>query len=438
MLDSNIFWAVFEPSVNLMQGAFFAYFMCGVLGFRREGKLLHAGLYTLCALLEFGALTFFNYTSTFEGVAIFTYSMLMFVFALIFLVGSVPKKLFMSLVTVNAMSAGSILSTNIVSFIVNKPIMEYITQSSHLRLVTVAFSNLIFFAVLFTVKKIMSGRQMTLSGKEWMFLSADLLLSVCCYMFMYYAIFSSASITANLFIALGVLVILIINVTMYYLLVRLSLRHEIKLENTLLRQQTAFQSAEIKKTMLQYEEVQKVRHDFKNVLCVIQCLNDENKQKEIDEYIGDYLESQQQYARIISTGNSFVDAIVNAKLERARQEGIEVVVFSVTDLICDYSLDFCSLLGNLMDNAIRGCAGCVKKTIRLEIKQDDKSITVCVKNTVPAPVIANNPSLATSKKDEKNHGYGTKIVRETAERHGGFADFYDEGSMFCCNVIMYK
>ena len=74
----------------------------------------------------------------------------------------------------------------------------------------------------------------------------------------------------------------------------------------------------------------------------------------------------------------------------------------------------------------------------LDIHMEHSAYNITMLNTVNKPVMANNPKLITTKKDKELHGFGTKIIRDIAEKYDGSVDFYDTSDgQFCCSVILY-
>ena len=434
---SSVFWVIFELFINLLQGFFGAYIMIGCLKVRKY-KRQKPLLYILCTLVLFAAITFSNYNAYFEGIAIYVFALILFLFALAFLSGSICQKLFFAIAYTNASAVGSIFSTNLISYITKIPIYEFLSKSTTLRIITVIISNAVMFLILFIIKKITDKSQLILKESEWLLLSFDLAISIIAYMFLYYAIYSSESIQARFFEALCAVAIIVINISIYYLLARYSNRYKIQMENTLLRQKDEYQSKAIIETKKQYEALQKSRHDFNNFVCIIRGLNQEDKRDEIEKYIDNYQKSTVKSVRIIITGNSFIDAIVNTKISEAIELGIDVTTYISADIPEQIEIDMCNLIGNMFDNAIRATSNSKDKTIRFTIKGDDeaKSLNVCLKNSVDAPVLSANPNLTTDKQYKKSHGLGTKIIKDIAAKYNGFAEFYDEDGSFCCNVII--
>ncbi|MBQ3527410.1 MAG: GHKL domain-containing protein [Clostridia bacterium] len=228
-----------------------------------------------------------------------------------------------------------------------------------------------------------------------------------------------------------------INIVLYLFIYKIQKLQKSKYELELINEQVAHEAEVIKETKKQYDELQKVRHDFNNTVNVIRTLNTEGKGSEIEEYIQEYLKSQTVSKTMIKTGNSFVDAVINSKLSEAQQDGIKVSISAISDLKSEHNIDLCSLIGNLLDNAVRASKESSQKVIKLDIRREGESVVIAVKNTIDSSVLDKNPALVSDKSDKKNHGYGTKIIREIAKKHSGFADFYEEDGYFCCNVMLY-
>ena len=79
---------------------------------------------------------------------------------------------------------------------------------------------------------------------------------------------------------------------------------------------------------------------------------------------------------------------------------------------------------------------CAERRIELYFSaQNDSRIILC-KNTVAATVLADNPSLETTKRDKSSHGFGHRIVETIAKSYGGFVDYYEEDGMFCAQILL--
>ena len=59
-----------------------------------------------------------------------------------------------------------------------------------------------------------------------------------------------------------------------------------------------------------------------------------------------------------------------------------------------------------------------------------------IKNSLDKSVISHNPELKTTKKDKLNHGLGTSIIKDIANKYDGRYDYYEIDNTFCCSVIL--
>ena len=266
----------------------------------------------------------------------------------------------------------------------------------------------------------------------------QLCISIITFMFLYFASFNSTSKTLDLYITLSIIGLVSINLIAYYLLSRLSAHHLLELENAFFKQQQEYYIRSVNDMKQNYDTVQKIRHDFKNSLHVIRGLNEKGEPEKIEQYIGAFLDQNRSSVILVKTNCIYIDVLLSAKISEAAEHNIDVKLITALNLPSDEYIDMCNLLGNMFDNAIAAClkvpAG---RKILLDIIQKDNEVVICMKNTIVDSVLATNPDLLSEKADQKNHGYGTHIIRDIAKKHHGFADFYEEDSMFCCNVVMY-
>ncbi len=434
---NEFFWIIFELGISLMQSVLFAYFLCGCLKYKGTKKTRFIP-FVLCTLLVFGSVLLCNSVAFFEGMASFIYSLIVFVCAVIFFKGPICKKIFVALVPNNAISIGSVLIVNFISYILNKPIYEFLAQSSVTRIITVLMANLVFFLILFIIKKITEKRSLNLNNSEWLLLSISILLSTVSYVLISYAILQSQSYLVNFFCALSAAFVILINIIMYLLLAKYSQRNVLETENKLLKQHAEMQAETMRETKVQYNELRKARHDFNNTLKVIRSLGEAKGSDEITAYIDEYLDKQSSGIRFVETGNAYIDAVLNNKIAEAEKNDVSVFLTTINNFGDDINIELCSIISNMFDNAITASKDSRKKMIHLDIFEFNKGLTVRMKNSIDKSVLETNPNLVTSKPDKEKHGYGTRIIRDTAETVGGFADFYEEDGNFVCNVVLFN
>ena len=98
--------------------------------------------------------------------------------------------------------------------------------------------------------------------------------------------------------------------------------------------------------------------------------------------------------------------------------------------------DISVLMGNLLDNACEAAGRAREKKISVRILRQGNYVSICVENTVAAPVLAENPGLETTKEDRSLHGLGTKNIRKIVEKYGGMIEYREEGKLFMCDILI--
>ena len=123
------------------------------------------------------------------------------------------------------------------------------------------------------------------------------------------------------------------------------------------------------------------------------------------------------------------------KLAYAREQGIAVENrveegdYSTVD-----DIDFCVILGNLLDNAIEAQIGGTDKRIRLYVSQDKGMAYVRLENSVPEG--ADIQMSRTSKMDSARHGFGIRSVKEIIKKYEGTIDFEISAGKVVATVLL--
>lgn len=172
------------------------------------------------------------------------------------------------------------------------------------------------------------------------------------------------------------------------------------------------------------------RHDYRNNLISIYSLVDKGKDDEALEYIKKLDSDLTSTQNAFSTGNYLADAILSDKQETANKNGIQ---FDFDGSIPHSGIsnnDLCTVLSNLLDNAIRGCEGALPQIIKIRGKEGNSGFVLSVSNPVANPVEIKNNKIKTTKSDKENHGLGLEIIEKTSKKYNGYTQLSCEGSLF--------
>ncbi|MGN1467055.1 MAG: GHKL domain-containing protein [Ruminococcus sp.] len=134
-----------------------------------------------------------------------------------------------------------------------------------------------------------------------------------------------------------------------------------------------------------------------------------------------------------------LNAIVNVELEKAVTNGIEFTVNIRDDLMeLSDSSDIVSVIGNLCDNAVEYLCTISEKLrkMSLDISVHGRYHVITCRNRILKSVLAENPSLKSSKQDLNFHGKGTEILKNISQKYGGDIRIYEENNFFCYSVIL--
>lgn len=185
------------------------------------------------------------------------------------------------------------------------------------------------------------------------------------------------------------------------------------------------------------QETSRLRHDFRHQLTVFAEMLKKQRYKELEEYLKQYISSVSDMPVRYCT-SSAVNAILNHYAALSRELNI-TTHFSIR-LQKDFSvedIDFCVLLGNLLENAIDSCKllSREKRQISLMIGQTaEHVIALQISNPYEGSLTIKENRLFSSK--HEGEGLGLKSARLIAEKYNGFFNICSEGQIFEVKVLL--
>ncbi len=186
-----------------------------------------------------------------------------------------------------------------------------------------------------------------------------------------------------------------------------------------------------------YTKMRGWRHDYHNHIQALQASMALGKYEEVNEYLRELNDDLTQVDTTIKTGRVMVDAILNGKLNIAAQNEIAVNAKAkipegtpVTDV------DLCTIIGNLLDNAI-------EENKRLPQEERFLRIYIGQKNTQLYLAFTNaagkkrdkQKSLFSSAKGAR-HGLGLVRVESLVKKYGGLFSADSEDGGFTAELLI--
>ena len=105
-----------------------------------------------------------------------------------------------------------------------------------------------------------------------------------------------------------------------------------------------------------YRQMRGWRHDFKNHIQTMLVFVQNGETERLEGYLQNLNEDLNSVDQVLKTGNVMADAILNSKLSLAGARKIAVNAKArVPEHMAVSDVNLCSILGNLLDNAIESC-----------------------------------------------------------------------------------
>ncbi len=192
------------------------------------------------------------------------------------------------------------------------------------------------------------------------------------------------------------------------------------------------------------EEVQNVyrtmrgwRHDYHNHIQAMLALTD--KPQQLRAYLLKLNSDLTTVDTVIKTGNVMVDAILNSKLSliQSRQINLHAKAVVPSDLRIS-EIDLCTVIGNLLDNAMEACLKQEQESerfVRVYIGILKKQLYISVQNSSGQQIKKSGKTYISTKNSE-SHGFGLKRIDRIVAKYGGYINRQNEEGIFATEVLL--
>lgn len=429
-----------EVFVNLFQACMFIGFL--YLFFDKpKNKVFNAISMLGTVIIFFLIINIFTFLTGYVSfIDIFVYIIIMEIYTLVFLKGSVWLKFIMPVINMLINTIISFFCGYIVSFVIDESFLFLAYEYSVYRYFCIAIINLTNFLVLWLILRVVK-KKIILS--KWTDVLAFIIIPViamiiihCTFFILYKTNFQSDIL---LYIAIICGGMIAVTVTVLFMMINISKTEVIKTRLLLSEQREELYKENVLQTNSQIEKISKIKHDMKNNLMCIDKLMSEEKINEAKKLCNNVFNNLLVVYTPLNTENPLLNAIVNVELEKAISNGIQFKL-NINNELKELSntSDIVSIIGNLCDNAIEYLCT-VPEEIRkmsLDISIHGKYNIITCRNRILKSVLEDNSSLKSSKQDLDFHGKGTEILKNIAQKYDGDTRIYEEDSYFYCSVIL--
>ena len=232
-------------------------------------------------------------------------------------------------------------------------------------------------------------------------------------------------------------VVFLISVYIIVLIFRLEKKSREELEMQLKLQQTQLE-LKMNDDMIQVsDKLRKLRHDMNNHIGLIKTLVHTGRYADLAEYIDQIYEDVEIANELVITDKKTLSVLLNAKIRLAKAKNIDFTSFIMSQDIPMRSKDLCTLLGNILDNAIEAAEKSGnKKYIELMMQNTEEGYVISCENSLSVKPVLKKGKFFTLKEDKSKHGIGVENIKDIVSKYQGEINFDYDDEMFRVRLVL--
>lgn len=433
---SATFWKVFELAISVLENMLLLGFCMDFMQQRPKGKRgKFLWLFAVLVGMIFPALE--KYPAIYDRWELWLTLLWLFGYLAVSTRGSILRKIIAAVV---ARELTTFVNTAVLfgcSLLLQESVASFIQQQDIARIATVLLTKILYFFVGKILNGLLFGRK-NLVNWQWIVIGCSLVFSTVAgkTLITLSRDFPGIQMQEQKLMLLCVSCIWLMCLIMYFVVQQMSKDNQTKLEYELMKEKEKYSKESMEIIKRSNEELREFKHDLKNYLLPLQEAMETMPQSEMAKVWEKINQKIEDVQTLIQTGNSYVDSMINTKITLARSEKVDVKCTILSKMEGIDDLEFCSVFGNLMDNAIEAERKVIeKKEIIIFVEEKMGYLRLEIQNKIEKSVLNENSSLNTTKKDTSSHGIGHKSIKRTMQKVGGALKYYETGDLFCAEAV---
>lgn len=216
---------------------------------------------------------------------------------------------------------------------------------------------------------------------------------------------------------------LFIIVAIFVLVMRVGILTNENMAYALEVQQKKLESDSFQQMAVNVSAIREIKHDINNHMEVMQRLLTNENYDELGEYFESITGIYSEKTNSIIVSDPIINSLIYSKIISMKKERI-VFTHQIYDLenLTLNNFDTCSILGNLLNNAIEACQELPNhktRYINMIMKKHLNLIIIQVDNSYDGKYQKNEFNRYISKKTGEGHGLGINHVQRIVESYGG-------------------
>ena len=187
-----------------------------------------------------------------------------------------------------------------------------------------------------------------------------------------------------------------------------------------------------------YDKMRGWRHDYRHHIQTMKVHMANGDYGQVSEYLDMLDDDLTNVETVVKTGDPMADAVLNSKLSVAVSKKINIKAQArIPVKLTTPELDFCIILGNLLDNAIEATLPLPEeeRLIRIYLEMKGSYLYIHIANSAFG---AKKSKVGTRFKSTKSseHGFGLVRTDEVVKKNCGYITRASEDGAFTTEVIL--
>ena len=225
----------------------------------------------------------------------------------------------------------------------------------------------------------------------------------------------------------------------YVLWVQISQRELMKLQAELSSMNAAWRlkKEQYEMTSDTIENINRKCHDLKHQIRELRNMSDG---QEREEYLNELEHDIMIYDTALQTGNHALDIVLMEKALYCKNHRIHWTCMADGAKLDFMKMeDIYAIFGNALENAIRAVVeleDTMKRVISVKIVSQNSIRLIQIQNYYKGKLCFENGVPVTTKKNKRDHGYGMKSIRYTAEKYNGTITVKADQDIFTLQILI--
>ena len=225
----------------------------------------------------------------------------------------------------------------------------------------------------------------------------------------------------------------------YVLWVQISQRELVRLQSELTGINAAWRLKKEQYEMTEdtIENINRKCHDLKHQIRELRNLSDD---QEREVYLDELENDIMIYDTALQTGNRALDIVLMEKALYCKNHGINWTCMADGSKLGMMKVeDIYAIFGNALENAIHAVMDLkdeMKRVISVKIISQNSILVIQIQNYYKGDLRFENGLPVTTKKNKRDHGYGMKSIRYTAEKYNGTITVNTGEDIFTLQILI--